>query len=329
MADRPVSPPEHNGIPDDYWREVPCGHPPDPVALWTLDGHAVCHCGTVLNPADLIDGKFEDLPGPIVHCQKCGCYMAIPRRPPVEPEREANRLRAGIEFVLADGGMGIGRAKQVLRATLASGEGVEGQGHEPTAQAHTNRDCLPDCAYCRRERESGQGEQREPCKRCGGCSRVVDTELAGMVPPGKDWMPCPDCVPVQPLHEGAEESLAEIPGPPRPPFVPGHMGRPSQALVRAARTTIGAMLLLEEMGVDMIASRQSAIRQLEKLGLRERDVIAERDTLLNIELRMASKPSCELAAIGRGGPHATYAERHLAIAELARRDGEYQEGRTK
>jgi hypothetical protein len=76
QADQPI---EHNGIPDGYWREVPCGHPPDPVALYTADGHAVCHCGCGL---DVEDGhKIEGAPGLVQQCGKCGCHVAVPPRP--------------------------------------------------------------------------------------------------------------------------------------------------------------------------------------------------------------------------------------------------------
>jgi len=64
--------------PADFWHEVPCGHPPDPVAWMGEDG-AACHCGRLLN-------GDPTLPGPdtrpdiqaLVACQKCGCYVGIP-----------------------------------------------------------------------------------------------------------------------------------------------------------------------------------------------------------------------------------------------------------
>jgi hypothetical protein len=68
----------HNGIPDDFWRPVPCGHPADPVAAIASDGHAVCHCGSGLDPEQgLPDWKEFGAPGPIVECRKCGCYVAV------------------------------------------------------------------------------------------------------------------------------------------------------------------------------------------------------------------------------------------------------------
>lgn len=60
--------------PDDFWREVPCGHPPDPVAAFS-DDHWVCHCGWILDGSvtlDVIDGHR------IKPCGKCGCYPGIP-----------------------------------------------------------------------------------------------------------------------------------------------------------------------------------------------------------------------------------------------------------
>lgn len=62
-----------------FWRELPCGHPQDPVAWQSPDGHYCCHCGWILDIADAIsDGQREDAPGPIVPCGKCGCFVAIP-----------------------------------------------------------------------------------------------------------------------------------------------------------------------------------------------------------------------------------------------------------
>ena len=61
--------------PADFWREVPCGHPTDPVAWAGPDGY-VCHCGR------LLDGKqgqhVPEAPGPVVLCSKCGCHVACP-----------------------------------------------------------------------------------------------------------------------------------------------------------------------------------------------------------------------------------------------------------
>ncbi len=69
----------HNGIPDSYWREVPCGHPPDPIALRSSDGHAFCHCGWGLDVSRALPGiESREAPGPIVNCDKCGCYVAVP-----------------------------------------------------------------------------------------------------------------------------------------------------------------------------------------------------------------------------------------------------------
>lgn len=75
--------PEHQGATDgkpprDWWRNVPCGHPSDPVAWRMPDGHFVCHCGCLLNPDHAFDEPAE-APGPIVPCSKCGCYVALPR----------------------------------------------------------------------------------------------------------------------------------------------------------------------------------------------------------------------------------------------------------
>jgi hypothetical protein len=70
-------------IPRSFWREVPCGHPPDPIAMRveTCGGctgaHWVCHCGWGLDPAEAV-GHPPEAPGPIVPCAKCGCFVALP-----------------------------------------------------------------------------------------------------------------------------------------------------------------------------------------------------------------------------------------------------------
>ena len=49
-----------------FWREVPCGHPPDPVATLTPSGFLVCHCGWLVEPG-----------GPLIQqCPGCGCHVA-------------------------------------------------------------------------------------------------------------------------------------------------------------------------------------------------------------------------------------------------------------
>ena len=59
-----------------YWRDIPCGHPPDPIAALDFDGHPVCHCGWRLNPED--GHSVESAPGRIVQCSGCGCHVAVP-----------------------------------------------------------------------------------------------------------------------------------------------------------------------------------------------------------------------------------------------------------
>lgn len=63
--------------PDDWWRELPCGHPPDPVA-WLVWGGWTCHCGRLLDPMDAF--PMDGAPGPVVGCDRCGCHVALPVR---------------------------------------------------------------------------------------------------------------------------------------------------------------------------------------------------------------------------------------------------------
>lgn len=64
-------------VPADFWREVPCGHPADPVAWVGPDG-PVCHCGRMLSAEPTIDHTDDLRHWPIVPCAKCGCYVAVP-----------------------------------------------------------------------------------------------------------------------------------------------------------------------------------------------------------------------------------------------------------
>jgi len=41
-------------------------------------------------------------------------------------------------------------------------------------------------------------------------------------------------------------------GPPARPLVPGHMGQPSDRVIKAARTVFGALLILEDSGIDIL-----------------------------------------------------------------------------
>lgn len=77
-VDAEPSEPSHNGIPDSYWREVPCGHPPDPVAIRNAQGTAVCHCGRGLALVGDSGLNIEGAPGEVFHCDKCGCHVAVP-----------------------------------------------------------------------------------------------------------------------------------------------------------------------------------------------------------------------------------------------------------
>lgn len=79
----------HNGIPDDFWLPVPCGHPPNPVAAWPASGsYPVCHCGTALPYGDVLPGAPSPEGWPTWACSNCGCYVAVPH-PPTAPLRKA------------------------------------------------------------------------------------------------------------------------------------------------------------------------------------------------------------------------------------------------
>lgn len=59
-----------------FWRPVPCGHPPNPIAARAKGGNLVCHCGTFVNEA----------PPLIELCRTCGCHVAkhVPTREELE-----------------------------------------------------------------------------------------------------------------------------------------------------------------------------------------------------------------------------------------------------
>jgi hypothetical protein len=72
-------------IPRDFWREVPCGHPPDPVAAFNGE-QWVCHCGHIVG-CDSV--SVDEVSGHrIFPCGKCGCYVGVPLDHP-----EAHRAR--------------------------------------------------------------------------------------------------------------------------------------------------------------------------------------------------------------------------------------------
>jgi len=70
----------------------------------------------------------------------------------------------------------------------------------------------------------------------------------------------------------ARDGTERPPGPPKPPRVPGHMGYPRAEVIKAAQTVFGALVLLEEMGVDVGATRRAWVRHTEDIGLREADL---------------------------------------------------------
>jgi hypothetical protein len=84
--------------PRGFWREVPCGHPKNPVAAIGPDG-PVCHCGLILNPKnsmdllDPVDGISE-----IVPCSQCGCGVGIPPAP--GPEHHTYSIAVDFDGVI-------------------------------------------------------------------------------------------------------------------------------------------------------------------------------------------------------------------------------------
>lgn len=83
MSSQSCSDLTHGDVPRDFWREIPCGHPDDPVAAMVncagcSGGHWVCHCGWQLDVSEALSERPPEAPGPIVPCSKCGCYVAVP-----------------------------------------------------------------------------------------------------------------------------------------------------------------------------------------------------------------------------------------------------------
>jgi hypothetical protein len=77
-----VPPEPEKRPPDEFWREVPCGHPRDPMAWQNPEGMFFCHCGLILSLAEALDCDMIDAPIPVVPCTKCGCHVGIPSVPP-------------------------------------------------------------------------------------------------------------------------------------------------------------------------------------------------------------------------------------------------------
>lgn len=96
-GERDASPPER--IPHGFWRALPCGHPPDPVAVW-FDGEPVCHCGDRLRLDEALPIKPPEAPGPIVPCGKCGCHVAVPPNEPDPPPDQQGEGEPGPDRAL-------------------------------------------------------------------------------------------------------------------------------------------------------------------------------------------------------------------------------------
>lgn len=126
---RPASPqpeaPVEEGetIPRDYWREVPCGHPPDPVAMYGRDGEPVCHCGTLLDQRKGIEVKGAPAPGPVVQCQSCGCGVAIPPKSEQPASPESKYETAGGDTIREGSGQSPDTEEEWPEVTLTRNDG--------------------------------------------------------------------------------------------------------------------------------------------------------------------------------------------------------------
>jgi hypothetical protein len=116
----------HNGVPDDFWRKMPCGHPPDPLAALTADGHWICHCGWVLDPEDAVSsGHAEGAPGRIVPCGRCGCYPALD-----ESEAPASGASAPLAAQPKEPCESCGRLREQLDAARQALQGLVTAAHD-------------------------------------------------------------------------------------------------------------------------------------------------------------------------------------------------------
>lgn len=86
--------PRYSPPPRNWWRAVPCNHPPDPVAWWIAPDGPTCHCGQILDPTDGHDDPASAAPGTIVQCGECGCHVAIPPKPAPSPSLPDSGERA-------------------------------------------------------------------------------------------------------------------------------------------------------------------------------------------------------------------------------------------
>jgi hypothetical protein len=62
--------------PDDFWREVPCGHPPEPMAWIGADG-PFCHCGGGLDESRALPLPADARVAALIPCDKCGCVVGV------------------------------------------------------------------------------------------------------------------------------------------------------------------------------------------------------------------------------------------------------------
>lgn len=96
QPDQNPTPDAHYSTPPlSWWRNMPCGHPPEPVAWWIVPDGPTCHCGRILDSTAGYEDPASGAPGPLVRCGECDCRVAISPKPAPSPslpdsgEREA------------------------------------------------------------------------------------------------------------------------------------------------------------------------------------------------------------------------------------------------
>lgn len=90
-------------------------------------------------------------------------------------------------------------------------------------------------------------------------------------------------------------------------------------IVDSARAVFGALLFLEESGLNIAATRLSAVKQLNDCGLRERDLVAQIDSIEHRKEEMNLFSNADIADIARSNSEFSHIDKYLSVGILAQR----------
>lgn len=212
-------------IPREYWREVPCGHPAEPVAMYNAERWPVCHCGQLLDTAGLLPAPPE-APGPLSHCQKCGCHVAIPPHPSTQPvstqdKEEKSSGVSGEAISVAQWAITSDAALERLtdryhgQAPIDESFGDE-EREDTVARREAGKRARADLQHLasRLSSETASTQPKEvpgeECERCKGERWIEDAVGGDLI--GMELAPCPVCNPGGKAARGTGKKPPEVVG---------------------------------------------------------------------------------------------------------------------